>query len=178
MHQVGPLTFVDPADLPRAKALNAAFEYSPYLWDPQPISDDITKAVGEPRISRVWPIKDGFDAGALVIAGSDWIVVPAPDPWLGIETAITRQNPGGSKRTFGAAQAITIDQAIRMFTINAATRLGLDKELGTIEAGKRADFVVIDKNPFRIPATDIHTIKVQKTYIDGEVVFDRGTSGK
>jgi predicted amidohydrolase YtcJ len=176
MHQVGHLTFVDPADLPRAKALNAAFEYSPYLWDPQPISDDITKAVGEPRISRVWPIKDGFDSGALVIAGSDWIVVPAPDPWLGIETAITRQNPGGSARTFGAAQAITLDQAIRMFTINAATRLGLDKELGTIEAGKRADFIVIDKNPFRIPATEIHTIAVQKTYIDGEVVFDRAAA--
>ena len=173
IHQVGHSTFVDPADLPRPKALNSAIEYSPYLWDPQPINDDITTAVGARRIERVWPIKDGFEAGALVIAGSDWAVVPAPDPWLGIETAITRQNPGGSARTFGAGQAITLEQAIRMFTINAATRLGLDKDLGTIEAGKRADFIVIDKNPFRIPATDIHTIKVQKTYIDGEVVFDR-----
>ncbi|WP_339709614.1 amidohydrolase [uncultured Sphingosinicella sp.] len=173
IHQVGHSTFVDPADLPRPKALNSAIEYSPYLWDPQPINDDITTAVGARRIERVWPIKDGFEAGALVIAGSDWAVVPAPDPWIGIETAITRQNPGGSARTFGAGQAITLEQAIRMFTINAATRLGLDKDLGTIEAGKRADFIVIDKNPFRIPATDIHTIKVQKTYIDGEVVFDR-----
>jgi len=85
--------------------------------------------------------------------------------------------PGGSARTFGAGQAITLEQAIRMFTINAATRLGLDKDLGTIEAGKRADFIVIDKNPFRIPATDIHTIRVQKTYIDGEVVFDRAKAG-
>jgi predicted amidohydrolase YtcJ len=173
IHQVGHSTFVDPADLPRPKALNSAIEYSPYLWDPQPINDDITTAVGARRIERVWPIKDGFEAGALVIAGSDWAVIPAPDPWIGIETAITRQNPGGSARTFGAGQAITLEQAIRMFTINAATRLGLDKDLGTIEAGKRADFIVIDKNPFRIPATDIHTIKVQKTYIDGEVVFDR-----
>jgi predicted amidohydrolase YtcJ len=173
IHQVGHSTFVDPADLPRPKALNSAIEYSPYLWDPQPINDDITTAVGARRIERVWPIKDGFEAGALVIAGSDWAVIPAPDPWIGIETAITRQKPGGSARTFGAGQAITLEQAIRMFTINAATRLGLDKDLGTIEAGKRADFIVIDKNPFRIPATDIHTIKVQKTYIDGEVVFDR-----
>ena len=177
IHQVGHSTFVDPADLPRPKALNAAIEYSPYLWDPQPINDDITTAVGARRIERVWPIKDGFEAGALVIAGSDWAVIPAPDPWIGIETAITRQKPGGSARTFGAGQAITLEQAIRMFTINAATRLGLDKDLGTIEAGKRADFIVIDKNPFRIPATDIHTIKVQKTYIDGEVVFDRAKAG-
>ena len=177
IHQVGHSTFVDPADLPRPKALNAAIEYSPYLWDPQPINDDITTAVGARRIERVWPIKDGFEAGALVIAGSDWAVIPAPDPWIDIETAITRQKPGGSARTFGAGQAITLEQAIRMFTINAATRLGLDKDLGTIEAGKRADFIVIDKNPFRIPATDIHTIRVQKTYIDGEVVFDRAKAG-
>lgn len=173
MHQVGHMTFVDPADMPRGKALNAAFEFSPYLWDPQPIDDDITTAVGPKRIERVWPIKEGFASGALVIAGSDWAVIPAPDPWLGIETAITRQNVGGSARSFGPAEAITIDQAIRMFTINAAVRMGLDKELGSIETGKRADFIVIDKNPFKIPATQIHSIKVQQTYIDGAVVFDR-----
>lgn len=173
IHQVGHLTFIDPADMPRGKALHTAFEFSPYLWDPQPINDDITMAVGTRRIERVWPIREGFASGALVIAGSDWAVIPAPDPWLGIETAITRQNVGGSAKSFGPAEAITIDQAIRMFTINAATRMGLDKELGSIETGKRADFIVVDRNPFKIPATEIHTIKVQKTYIDGEVVFDR-----
>ncbi|WBX86084.1 amidohydrolase [Sphingosinicella microcystinivorans] len=177
IHQVGHLTFIDPADLPRAKALHSAFEFSPYLWDPQPINDDITMAVGEPRISRVWPIREGFEAGALVIAGSDWAVIPAPDPWLGMETAVTRRNRGGGDRSFGLDEAITIEQAVRMFTINAATRLGLDKDLGTIETGKRADFIVIDRNPFRIPATEIHTIKVQQTYIDGEVVFDRQANG-
>jgi predicted amidohydrolase YtcJ len=173
IHQVGHSTFIDPADLPRARALNTAIEYSPYLWDPQPINDDITKAVGEARIARVWPIKDGFAAGALVIAGSDWAVVPNPDPWLGIETAVTRRNPGGGARSFGEGQAITVEQAVRMFTINGATRLGIAGETGSIETGKRADFIVIDKNPFRIPVTDIHRIKVQQTYIDGQVVYDR-----
>jgi predicted amidohydrolase YtcJ len=179
IHQVGHMTFVDPADMPRGKALNAAFEFSPYLWDPQPINDDITMAVGAKRIERVWPIKEGFASGALVVAGSDWAVVPAPDPWLGIETAITRQNVGGSAKSFGAAEGITVAQAIQMFTIDGVKRMGLDKELGSIETGKRADFIVVDKNPFKIPATDIHTIKVQQTYIDGAVVFDRaGAAGK
>ncbi len=178
IHQVGHLTFIDPADMPRGKALHAAFEFSPYLWDPQPINDDITMAVGAKRIERVWPIKEGFASGALVTAGSDWPVIPDPDPWLGIETAITRQNVGGSARSFGPAEAITVDQAIRMFTINATVRMGLDKELGSIETGKRADFIVIDKNPFKIPATEIHTIKVQQTYIDGAVVFDRGEGAR
>ncbi|QTH19922.1 amidohydrolase [Rhizorhabdus wittichii] len=179
MHQVGHETFVDPADMSRGKALNAALEFSPYLWDPQPINDDITMAVGAKRIERVWPIKEGFASGALVVAGSDWAVIPAPDPWLGIETAVTRQNVGGSAKSFGPNEAITVEQAIRMFTINAVTRMGLDKELGSIEAGKRADFIVVDKNPFKIPPTQIHSIKVQQTYIDGAVVFDRsGTAGK
>jgi len=179
MHQVGHMTFVDPADMPRGKALNTAFEFSPYLWDPQPINDDITMAVGAKRIERVWPIKEGFAAGGLVIAGSDWAVVPAPDPWLGIETAVTRQNVGGSAKSFGPAEGITVAQAIQMFTIDGVKRMGLEKELGTLEAGKRADFIVIDKNPFRIAPTEIHTIKVQQTYIDGKVVFDRsGTTGQ
>ena len=87
-HEVSHAEMISPEDLPRFKALNAAVEFSPYLWDPQPINDDITSAVGPPRIDRVWPIKEGFASGALVIAGSDWAVVPTPNPWIGIETAI------------------------------------------------------------------------------------------
>lgn len=176
IHQVGHSTFIDPADLPRARPLRAALEFSPYLWDPQPINDDITHAVGSPRIDRVWPINDGFASGALVIAGSDWMVIPAPDPWLGIETAITRRNVGGGERSFGLAQGITLDQALKMFTINAATRLGREKELGSLEPGKRADFILLDRNPFRVPATEIHKTQVLMTYIDGEKVYERSPS--
>jgi predicted amidohydrolase YtcJ len=174
MHQVGHSTFVDPADLPRFKALNAAVEYSPYLWDPQPINDDITSAVGTPRIDRVWPIRDGFDAGALVIAGSDWAVVPSPNPWIGIETAVTRRNPGGGARTFGAAQAITLEQAVAMFSINAARRMGIADKAGSLETGKLADFLVLDRNPFAMPITQVHATKVLETWIGGERVHSSG----
>ncbi|WP_372733209.1 amidohydrolase family protein, partial [Novosphingobium sp.] len=174
MHQVGHSTFVDPADLPRFKALNAAVEYSPYLWDPQPINDDITSAVGTPRIDRVWPIRDGFDADALVIAGSDWAVVPSPNPWIGIETAVTRRNPGGGARTFGAAQAITLEQAVAMFSINAARRMGLADKAGSLETGKLADFLVLDRNPFAVPITQVHATKVLETWIGGERVHGNG----
>lgn len=173
IHQVGHSTFVDAQDLPRFKALNAAVEYSPYLWDPQPINDDITSAVGAERIKRVWPIREGFEANALVVAGSDWAVVPAPDPWIGIETAVTRRNPGGSERSYGLGEAIGVEQAIRMFTINAAMRLGIAKETGSLEAGKSADFIVIDRNPFKIPASEIHAIKVETTYFAGKPVYRR-----
>lgn len=173
MHQVGHATFVDPADLPRFKALHAAVEYSPYLWDPQPINDDITSAVGEPRIDRVWPIREGFEAGALVIAGSDWAVVPKPDPWIGIETAVTRRNPGGGTRSFGLKEAITLPQAITMFSIDAATRLGTAATAGSLEAGKVADFIVLDRDPFAGPPTAIHDTRVLETWVGGTRIYQR-----
>lgn len=175
IHQVGHSTFIDAADLPRFKALNTSVEFSPYLWDPQPINDDITSAVGSPRIDRVWPIREGFAADAMVIAGSDWAVVPTPNPWIGIETAITRRNPGGSERSFGLQEAITLPQAIDMFTINAARRMGIDRQAGSLVAGKWADFVILDRNPFQIPVTQIHTIEPAETWIAGERVFSRAT---
>jgi len=173
MHQIGHSTFIDPEDLPRFKVLNAAVEFSPYLWDPQPINDDITKAVGFPRMDRVWPIREGFDAGALVIAGSDWAVVPTPNPWIGIETAITRRNPGGSVRSFGLGQAINLRQAIDMFTINAARRLGIAENAGSISVGKYADFIILDQNPFQIPVTELHKVQPFETWIAGQKVFER-----
>jgi predicted amidohydrolase YtcJ/glyoxylase-like metal-dependent hydrolase (beta-lactamase superfamily II) len=177
IHQLAHSTFIAPVDLPRAKTLNVAIEYSPYLWSPQPINDDIIKAVGTARSDHAWAIRDGFASGALVIAGSDWAVVPAPDPWLAIETSITRKAPGGAGAAFAPDGAITLRQALDMFTINAAKRLGTARDVGTIEVGKRADFIVVDKNPFRIPVTDIHAITVQQTYIGGENVYARPSAG-
>ena len=172
-HQVAHSTFVSRADLLRFRPLNIAIEYSPYLWAPSPINDDIIKAIGPERIERVWPIKEGFDAGALVVAGSDWAVVPAPDPWYAIETAITRRARGGSGTAFGPQEAISLRQAIDMFTINGAKQMGMGERLGSIEIGKYADFIVLDRDPFRIPVTDIHKVKVRATYIDGAVVYER-----
>ncbi|MFM9935730.1 MAG: amidohydrolase [Novosphingobium sp.] len=173
IHQVGHSTFVDPADMPRFKALNTAVEYSPYLWDPQPINDDITAAVGSRRIDRVWPIREGFEAGALVIAGSDWAVVPSPNPWIGIETAVTRRNPGGGARSYGLKEAITLPQALTMFTIDAARRMGMGDKAGSLERGKLADFIVVDRDPFAIPVTAIHETHVLETWIGGQQVFKR-----
>jgi predicted amidohydrolase YtcJ len=174
-HQVGHCTFISRKDMPRAKALNAAFELSPYLWYPSPINDDIIKAIGPERIERVWPMREAIDSGTVVVAGSDWAVVPEPDPWLAIETSVTRKQPGGAGGAYGPAEAITVQQAFDVFTINAAKRLGVDDRLGSIETGKQADLVIVDRNPFKIPATSIHQVKVEQTYINGRLVFDHDT---
>jgi hypothetical protein len=172
MHNVGHVTFVAKEDIARARAIGATFEVSPYLWGPSPINDAITTAVGEELITRVWPVREMLDAGAPVVPGSDWAVVPSVDPWVGIETLVTRQVPGGSPTSFGPAQAISVAEAIELFTTNAARQARKSDRLGRIEPGMQADLIVVDQNPYQVPRTSIHRTKVQLTFVGGEKVYE------
>ena len=170
LHNVAHNSFVQLEDLARARDIAATFEMSPYIWFPNPIIPDIVKAVGTERMERWIPVKGAIDAGALVVPGSDWPVVPSFNPWAAIETLVTRQMPGGGGDTLGAAERITLQQAIDMFTINAARQLGHRDRLGTLEPGMLADLIVLDRNPFEISITDVHRTQVRMVVIEGEVV--------
>jgi predicted amidohydrolase YtcJ len=171
LHDVGHNSFVQMSDIRRARALAATFEMSPYIWYPNPIIPDIHKAVGAERMQRWIPVKDAIAAGALVVPGSDWAVVPSVNPWLAIETLVTRRVPGGGGEALGAEEAITLEQAFDMFTVNAARQMGNAGRTGSIERGLLADVLVLDRNPFKIPVTQIHRTKVKLGVIDGEVVY-------
>jgi predicted amidohydrolase YtcJ len=171
-HEVGHCTFVAPEDIPRARAIGATFEVSPYLWGPTPINDDIAAAVGAPRIERVWPVREMIASGAIVVPGSDWAVVPSVSPWIGLETLVTRRKPGGSEQTFGEREAITLEQALRMYTEQAARTAGMAERVGRIEQGMLADVIVVDADPFAVPITAVHKIKVLMTFIAGERVYE------
>ncbi len=171
-HNVGHCTFIAEDDVPRAKPIGATFELSPYLWAPTPINDDITRAVGEARIRRVWPMREVIDSGALVIAGSDWAVVPSVNPWPAIETLVTRESPGGSAASFGKAEAISVAEAIDLFTANAARQRGREGELGALASGFLADLVVVAPNPYEAAPTDLHRTRVRMTFLEGELVYE------
>lgn len=174
-HDVGHLTFIQPEDMKKAKEIRATLEFSPYLWFPSPINDDIIKASGAERIKRVWPVREGIDSGALVVVGSDWSVIPSANPWIGIETLVTRKAPDGERlgESYGPNEAITLKEAIDLFTINAAKQFGYADSRGTIEAGKAADLIVLDRNPFEIPITDVHKVVVTQSYVGGELVYQK-----
>lgn len=178
LHNTGHCTFVSREDISRARAIGATFEVSPYLWSPTPINDSITAAVGEERIKRVWPVREMIESGALVVPGSDWSVVPSVNPWIGIETLVTRERPGGSQESFGKAEAIRLDQAADLFTINSARQEGMADKVGRIEPGMLADVIVVDPNPFEVPITEVHLTKVKMTFIGGEKVFDASSQPK
>jgi predicted amidohydrolase YtcJ len=172
MHNVGHCTFVAAPDIARARAMGATFEVSPYLWSPTPISDDIAAAVGPEVIKRVWPVREMIESGALVVPGSDWSVVPSVNPWIGIETLVTREVPGGGDRSFGKTEAISVEQAMDLFTVNAARQERMANRVGRIDVGMLADIIVVDQDPYGIPATHIHDTKVRMTFIEGEKVYD------
>ena len=101
------------------------------------------------------------------------LTVSSGPPWIGIETMITRQKPGGSEETFGPSQAVTIEEAIEIFTINAARQEGMADRVGRIAVGMVADVIVVDRNPFEVSKYEIHQVVVEQTIINGEIVFDR-----
>jgi predicted amidohydrolase YtcJ len=171
LHDVGHNSFVNMEDIRRARAIAATFEMSPYIWYPNPIIPDIRKAVGEERMKRWIPVKDAIEAGAIVVPGSDWPVVPLVNPWIALETLVTRQAPGGGGEELGAAEKISLEQAVSMFTAESAKQMGARSRRGSIEEGLQADLVVVDRNPFRIPIAQVHDTKVKMTLINGEVVY-------
>ncbi|MEL1251122.1 amidohydrolase [Aurantiacibacter gilvus] len=170
-HNVGHNSFVQMNDIGRARDMFASFEFSPYIWYPSPIIGDIRRAVGEERMQRWIPVKDALDAGALVVPGSDWSVVPSVNPWIAIETLVTRQVPGGGGEMLGAQERITLEQAVDIFTRQSAQQMNFGHATGTIETGKLADIIVIDRNIFEVPITDVHETQVLMTFVGGELVY-------
>lgn len=170
-HNVAHTSFAHPDDLEHGRRIGATFEFSPYILYDHPITRGVRLAVGDERMERWTPIREALDTGALCVPGSDWAVVSSVNPWAAIETMVTRQAPGGGEKEVGASQKITLDEAVDMFTIESARFHNRSHLTGSLEAGKFADFVVIERDIFDIPVTEIHATKVLRTFIEGLEVY-------
>jgi hypothetical protein len=107
-------------------------------------------------------------AGIRVAAGSD-APVALPDPLRGIYAAVTRRSETG--RGVLNSEAVTIEQAIRMYTSSAAWSCFREKQLGTITKGKLADMVLLNANPLNVPAEDLKKIRVDMTVLNGRIAY-------
>jgi predicted amidohydrolase YtcJ len=173
-HELAHAGYIDPIDLPRFAELDAVVDLSPVLWHPSPIFAAIFSAVGAERGEKYWPIREILDSKAAVLAGSDWpSVAPDANPWNGIEALVTRMDPRDeTPGSLWPEQAITLAEAIEIYTINGARALRLDDRTGSIEAGKLADFIVLDRNIFEIPIEEVGATQVCQTYFEGELVYE------
>ncbi len=170
-HNPGHTTFIQPSDIARAKELGATLEFSPYLFAPSPIVVNISKAVGGPRMARMYALREAVDAGVHVVVGSDWPVVPFVNPWIAVELMVTRQKAGGSDERTAPSQGISLQEAIDIFTIKAAEQMNMASFVGSIAVGKFADLAVVDQNVFAVPITSVHKTRTLRTFIHGEEAY-------
>ncbi len=172
-HELAHAGYIDPEDVPRFAELDAVADLSPYLWHPSPIIDSVVAAVGSPRGEQYFPVRSLLEANAPILAGSDWpAAVETIDPWLGIEALVTRQDPRGQfPGSFWPEEAITLADALRIMTLGGARAMRLDQRTGSIEVGKSADMIVLDRDPFAIEPQDISEIRVLRTLFAGNTVY-------
>ncbi len=171
-HHLNHVQFVDPDDLGRFAQLGVAATFEPYwAYEDTYITELTRPRVGPERIKTTYPIRAIMDTGARVAFSSDWSVSSA-NPLLGIETAVTRVDPIGNEGDpFLPEQAVTLAEALAAYTRDAAWVNGWELTTGTIEAGKYADLVILDRDLFAIPIQEVSDAQVVATLFEGKVVY-------
>jgi len=173
-HNIAHTVFVHPDDKSRFAELDVGAEFSPHFWYPVPGWEMIRAELGERRLNWVFPFNSIKQQGVHVSVGSDWPVAASPNPFIELETMITRQKPGGGLKTLpDENERISLKDAIEVFTIGGAYAQNREHLIGSIESGKLADFIVVDQNLFSIKPKEIHKTKVLKTVVGGKTVFEQ-----
>jgi predicted amidohydrolase YtcJ len=168
------LQLVDESDIKKFKELGVIAVPQPYWFSKDDYYYNIqVPYLGQKRADEEYPMKSFFDEGVVAASSSDYPVTIPCNPLEAIQFGITRSefNTTDSSEVLWPEERVTLEQMIRSFTINGAYANFLEKETGSIEVGKKADLIVLDKNLFEIPVTDIYKAKVLMTLFEGKDVF-------
>lgn len=169
----------------RMKNLNINAIIQPFwFYKDVSFSENNILAIGEERIHRQYPLKSLINEGIVTAGSSDHDTSETPNPLNAIECAVIRNlydfTPLGYpnkvemndvRYRLNPSERVSVTEAVRIFTINAAYVLGKEKEIGSLEVGKKADFIILNKNIFTVEPLDIHNINVVQTYFNGDLVF-------
>ncbi|MBL8519089.1 MAG: amidohydrolase family protein [Betaproteobacteria bacterium] len=170
-HRIEHAQVVALADIPRFKSLGLIASMQPtHATSDMNMAED---RVGRERIRGAYAWRRFLKQGTRIAAGSDF-PVEASNPFLGWHAAVTRQSesgepPGG----WYPGEAMSRVETFRAFTLDAAFAAHQEKRQGSLEPGKWADFILLDRDPFTIPARELHAVRVLETWVAGTRVFQR-----
>ena len=174
------LALIDPLDLPRIKKLGVISNFTPWWLGVSP-NDVVEELLGEERYSKMYPVKAVFDSGAIVTFSSDewWggdMLATYISPYLGMQVGHTRQSPKDWWETEDDGirspinERLSLEQLLEGYTQNGAYQLRLEDKLGSIEKGKLADFVILNKNLFKVDPYEISKLKPAAVIMEGKVI--------
>jgi predicted amidohydrolase YtcJ len=175
-HRIEHIETISAEDIPRFGKLGVIASFQPLHAYP----DDDTLQVwarnaGPERTQRAWAWRSVESSGGVLAFGSDWPIVTL-NPWEGLQNAVTRQTTDGNPpEGFVPKERISLEDAIRGYTLGAAIGGHREQSEGSIEPGKLADLIIVSKDLFKIETTEIGKIEVLLTMVGGKVVYESQT---
>ena len=169
------LQIVDPGDIGRFRELGVHANFTPHWFGGTQFGRAGAIALGPERTQRDELVGTFWRAGANVTFSSDVTSsdeIPRTSPFVGLEMGMTRRDYAGDVDPDGSylpQERLTLTQALAAYTINGARQLGISSETGSLEAGKKADFVVVSRDLFKLPPRRIHAARADATVLDGVV---------
>ncbi len=127
-------------------------------------------SLDEEYLNRCYPVASAIDAGIKVALSSDAPVVKNFNPIAGIAAAVTRKNMDGN--IIAAHETISIAKALKAYTSTAA-EISFANDYGSLKAGMKADFILVNKNPLALQPNEINSLQVEKTFVDGKCVWEK-----
>lgn len=168
VHSITHLQLVNPKEFARFKPLNVIASMQ-LLWA---AGDDYTLDMVKPYVSAFafryqYPTHSLLQQGATIAGASDW-PVSSPNPWAAMAQAVTRE---GEKGVLNAEERLDRETMFYAYTLNAARTIGQEKSIGSLAAGKQADFIVLDRDVFKVDAKALAETQVLKTYFGGREIY-------
>ena len=171
-HHIAHLELIDPADIPRFRRLGVVANFQALWAYPDAyVTELVAPSLGPERSRWLRPIGSVARTGATIAGGSDWSV-SSLNPLDAIEVAVTRRAPEDPPgEPWIPEETVDLATIVAAYTTNGATLAHEESWRGSISVGKVADFVVLDRDIFAIPAADIHQAKVLWTFFEGRAVY-------
>jgi predicted amidohydrolase YtcJ len=162
--RIDPAALLNPKLIKRLKDRKVVVSVQPLVAVSEFSVYDAMEHLGEQRARWLYPLKTLVSQGVCVCGGSDCPMEPL-NPLLGVQSAVTRR--------FFPEEQLTVDDALRMYTVNSAYASCEDKEKGTVEEGKLANLTVLSEDPHAVAQSKIQDITVEMTIINGKITYPK-----